>query len=269
MFSCALPCCYCVALLLKHAILNTLGVVAYKKGLGVHGTSLRGRMFHLFTRRSNRVAPCVDEVASAPSAEALGLVRSETRSFEFRPPDEAQVLNAELILSQVRVQGLAEANSKLTEKLAEAEARIEAMEKDRAALQTNADERVEAARQEKAARDQACATEKAALAAELAKRTAEMATLTADRARALENVRQLSYAQDLREEARVAATWFARATKRFRVSRAELVRQNETYIGAYERIRKELTYANTRLEQRDIAIRDMRDDLDRFKRRYG
>jgi hypothetical protein len=214
-------------------------------------------MFHFFTRRSNRVAPCVDEVASAPSAEALGLVRGEARSFEFRPPDEAQVLNAELILSQVRVQGLAEANSKLAEKLAEAEARIEAMEKDRAALQTNADERVEAARQEKVARDQACATEKAALAAELAKRTAEMATLTADRARALEHVRQLSYAQ----EARVAATWFARATKRFRMSRAELVRQNQNYIEEYERIRKELACAGDKITERNRQIRDLEHEL--------
>ena len=218
-------------------------------------------MFHLFTRRSNRVAPCVDEVASAPSAEALGLVRGEARSFEFRPPDEAQVLNAELILSQVRVQGLAEANSKLAEKLAEAEARIEAMEKDRAALQTNADKRVEAARQEKVARDQACATEKAALAAELAKRTAEMATLTADRARALENVRQLSYAQDLREEARVAATWFARATNRFRMSRAELVRENTAYARDLERTRKDLEVANRKVGMCDSTIQQMGSDL--------
>ena len=203
----------------------------------------------------------MDEVASAPSAEALGLVRSETRSFEFRPPDEAQVLNAELILSQVRVQGLAEANSKLTEKLAEAEARIEAMEKDRAALQTNADERVEAARQEKVARDQAWATEKAALAAELAKRTAEMATLTADRARALENVRQLSYAQDLREEARVSATWFARATNRFRMSRAELVRENTAYARDLERTRKDLEVANRKVGMCDSTIQQMGSDL--------
>jgi chromosome segregation ATPase len=234
----------------------------------VHGTSLRGRMFHFFTRRSNRVAPCVDEVASAPSAEALGLVRGEARSFEFRPPDEAQVLNAELILSQVRVQGLAEANSKLAEKLAEAEARIEAMEKDRAALQTNADERVEVVRREKAAlqadfaaRDKACATEKAALAAELAKRTAEMATLTADRARALENVRQLSYAQDLREEARVAATWFARATNRFRMSRAELVRENTAYARDLERTRKDLEVANRKVGMCDSTIQQMGSDL--------
>ncbi len=236
----------------------------------------------------------MDEVASAPSAEALGLVRGETLSFEF--VNEAQVLNAELILSQARVQGLVDANSKLAEKLAEAEARNEGMEKDRAALQTNADARVEAVMQEKAAlqadlaaRDRACATEQAALATELATRTSEMAKLAADRARALENVRQLSYAQDLREEARVSATWFARATNRFRMSRAELVRENTAYARVLERTRQDLEYANTRLEQRDRTIRDMRNDLeyantrleqrdstirdmgtdlDRFKRRY-
>jgi hypothetical protein len=232
-----------------------------------------------FVRRSNKVRHCVDEVASAPSAESLGIVCGsdapsvETRSFEFPPVDKAQVLNAELILARARIQGLADANSKLEKKLADAnsnlekkladaDALIKVMETDTAVRLADAEARVETLAKEKAAlvadaeaRDRVCAAEKAALATELATRTAEMAALAADRARALENVRQLSDAQDLRNEARGL---FGRVQNTFVVSRAELVRERNDFAKQLEVCRSALARKEWVLDQYDSEISSMR-----------
>jgi chromosome segregation ATPase len=172
---------------------------------------------------------------------------------------EIEVLRAETVLAKKRAQQLVDDNADLAAKLAETEARIEAMETGRERVESNNRRRIqsavrdqEIAQETTQGRDKRWEEEKANLTARLVDAATRLARVATERARALEGLKQAIDAHELRDP-EASRAWFG-------LPRADLIREKKA-------LARELEGCLKRLDDMECDLVDRRRVLSALERK--
>ena len=220
------------------------------------------------TRRSNKVAPCVEEVlpSAPPPTFGLGIVCGVAPPVDPHV-GESEVLQAEAVIAHARAQELVGENTNLAARVAEAVARLEALEQEQTTLQADVNARIDALAESKKAleaaeevRAETRAVEKAALQAELPKLEARYDQLRNECDDAQTKVGHLNAALSNSPYAQTISPYppyvlrAAKIVREHRVSTWNLVRETRDLVKELKVVKEKLELARRGVREAEEAI---------------